>query len=25
VTFGLVTLWLALSAAVAYFTIWFAR
>ena len=25
VTFGLVTLWLAVSAAVAYFTIWFAR
>ena len=25
VTFGLVTLWLALSAAVAYLTIWFAR
>jgi fumarate reductase subunit C len=25
VTFGLVTLWLAVSAAVAYVTIWFAR
>jgi fumarate reductase subunit C len=25
VTFGLVTLWLAVSAAIVYFTIWFGR